>query len=298
MATTTKKRATPKRDVYQDVTDRIVEAMEAGVVPWHQPWTNVGGPRNLNSGRGYRGINPFMLNLSAMVNGYTDPRWATFAGIKKLDGTVRKGEKGTRVVFWRRWEVEDNDNPGEKKSVMLLKDYTVFNVEQADWKTPLKELVALEDHAPVEEAEAVIAGYDGPTIKHGGDSAYFQPFTDTVGLPEMGAFESPETYYSAAFHELVHSTGIESRLNREDLVKGRFGDDSYGKEELVAEFGAAMLSGVTGIDGTTDANAAYIAHWLNAIQGDKKLVVGAAAQAQKAADLILGTTFEEPKEDS
>ena len=256
MATTTKKRAAPKRDVYQDVTDRIVEAMERGVVPWRQPWKNLGGPRNLNSGRGYRGINPFMLNFTALAEGYTDPRWATFNGIKKADGMVRKGEKGTRVIFWRRLQVEDRDSSEDKKkTIMFLRDYTVFNVEQADFETPLKELAALADHDPIEEAVAVIDGYDGPTITHGGDRAFYRPFTDEVWLPEMGAFKSPEAYYTTAFHELVHSTGAESRLNREEFAKGTFGDNPYGKEELVAEFGAAMLNGVTGIEGTTDASA-------------------------------------------
>lgn len=297
-ATRKKKRSRSRaaaRDVYQDVTDRIVEALEAGVVPWHQPWKNLGGPRNLNSGRGYRGINPFLLQIEALAKGYSDPRWATFNGIREKGGMVRKGQHGTRITFWRRWQVDDKDNEGEKKTIMLIKDYTVFNVEQADFDPPLAPVATLEDYEPVAEAEAIVAGYDGPEIQHGGDRAYYSPPRDLVGVPEMGAFESVESYYAALFHELTHSTGHEDRLDR--LDKSTFGSEPYAKEELVAELGAAMLVGVTGIEANHEANASYIANWMKAIRDDKKLIVSAAAQAQKGADLICGTTFGEKEED-
>ncbi len=285
-----------KRDIYQDVTDRIITALEEGVVPWRKPWRNVGGPRNLNSGRAYRGINPFILELESLAQGYTDPRWATFNGMKKAGGAIRKGEHGTRVILWRRITVEDKENPGEKKPLLLLRDYVVFNVEQADFEKPLPALSEPEQHSPHHEAEAIARDFiegGGPRYREAGDRAFYSPTEDAVTVPKLGQFNSAEAFHSTVFHELVHATGHESRLNRLDL--STFGTEPYAKEELVAEFGAAMLCGMAGLDvePTTEASAGYIHHWLQSLRDDKKLAISAAGQAQRAADLIYGTTFEE-----
>lgn len=288
-----------KRDIYEQTTDRIIASLEAGVVPWHKPWVDVGGQaRNLNSNRVYRGINPFLLALTSLAEGYTDPRWATFKGMKKKGGSIRKGEKGTRVIFWKLLEIKPKDDADEEETrkIPILRDYVVFNVEQAEWEDGIPALPEENLNEDLEHdvaAEAIVEGYllHGPELTIGGDSAYYSPHFDRVGLPELKQFESSEAYYAAAFHELTHSTGHESRLDRG--LKGDFGDEPYAKEELVAEFGAAMLSGVAGLDVEKTQDAAYIANWLKALKDDHKLVVVAAAQAQKASDLILGTTFDD-----
>lgn len=283
-----------KNDVYEAVTDRIVTALEEGTVPWKRPWRLLGGPRNLN-GRPYRGINIFLLLLA----GYDDPRWGTFKAIKAAGGHVRKGEKGTRVILWKPVKKKERNDDGEQEEVqyLLLRDYVVFNAEQADGLPELE--VAERDWDPNDRAQSVIDGYiegEGPSLSYGGDRAVYSLLTDSVKLPVLEAFDDGNAYYSTAFHELVHSTGHESRLDR--IVPAKFGSERYGKEELVAEMGAAMLNGLTGIEDPDENSAAYIASWLRTIQADPRLVIQAAAQAQKAADLIVGATFEpEPVEE-
>jgi antirestriction protein ArdC len=276
-----------KNETYQAVTDRIIEALEQGTVPWRRPWSEFGGPRNLN-GRPYRGINVFLLELA----GYDDPRWGTYKAIKTAGGQVRKGEKGTRVILWKPVRKKEEDENGEEAEVgyLLLRDYVVFNAEQADGLPELE--IAERDWDPNDRAQSVIDRYiadGGPTLSYGGDRAYYNLFDDSVKLPVLEAFDDGDAYYSTAFHELVHSTGHESRLDR--IEPAKFGSEPYGKEELVAEMGAAMLNGLTGISTAEENSAAYIASWLRTIKGDPTLVVNAAAKAQKAADLIVGETF-------
>jgi antirestriction protein ArdC len=273
-----------KNDVYAEVTDRIVAALEQGVVPWRKPWRSLGGPRNLN-GRPYRGINVFLLELA----GFGDPRWGTFNAVKAAGGSVRKGEKGTRIILWKPVRRRGEDENGEQQngSYLLLKEYTVFNAEQCDG---LPELDTVE-HEQVASADEVVLGYiDGPTLNYGGDRAYYSPTLDQVTVPHLGQFESADAYYQTLYHELVHSTGHESRLKRTEWTA--FGSETYSREELVAELGAAMLCGVAGIQPQYEQSAAYIASWKSKLEDDPKLIVQAAAAAQKAADRILGTKFE------
>lgn len=274
-----------RTDVYESVTDRIVAALEEGVVPWRQPWVG-GGPVNVRTGRPYRGVNTFLLGISK----YGDPRWGTYKAIREVGGNVRKGEKATWIVLWKpvkkRAETED-----EQGSYLLLRQYAVFNAEQADG---LPAFVTEYEHEPIERAQMVVAGYvPGPAVLYGGGAASYSPAKDLVRCPDLGQFTTPEAFYSTLYHELVHSTGHEKRLNR--LEPALFGTDPYAREELVAEMGAAMLCGVAGID-NQDESASYVAGWLERLRNDRKLVVQAAAQAQKAADLILGTTFEPEQE--
>lgn len=276
------------KDIYQDVTDRMIAALENGTIPWHKPWVG-GGPVNVRSGRPYRGINIWLLELESMTAGYSDNRWGTFKAIKEAGGQVRKGEKGTRVILWKPVP-KGEDADGNEQSYWLLREYTVFNVEQADGIEPL---VFTDDVHPNKLAEDVLAGYAspiGPPVVTRGSKAAYQPMTDIVYMPPRPAFDGGDEFYSTLFHELAHSTGHEKRLDR--IEPALFGTDPYAKEELVAELAAAMLSGVTGITGTFDNSAAYVAHWVQRFKDDRKLIVSAAAQAQKAADLILGTTFE------
>ena len=268
-------------DVYQSVTDRIIASLEEGTSPWRKPWVG-GGPRNVETGRPYSGINVFLLTLAP----YGDPRWGVYEAIKRAGGQVRRGEHHTKIVFLRRVNkrrsdgAKEGDDPG---SYFLFKYYNVFNAEQADGLPPFEDTAF--DNEPIERAEQIALGYIGPTVTFGGDRAFYSATTDMVRVPMLDQFESPEAYYSTLYHELVHSTGHESRLDR--LESTGFGTGPYAKEELVAEMGAAMLCGKAGIE-NLDQSAAYVANWLGALRNDKKFVVSAAGKAQEAAELVLG----------
>lgn len=288
--------------VYEEITAQVLEQLAAGVVPWHRPWAVQGGglPVSMSSRRPYRGVNVFLLACSAGAHGWTSSWWGTYRQIQELGGQVRKGEKSTLVVFWKRLRVEPSEAEraaGVKvKVVPMLRIFRVFNACQADGLPERFFPAAAEGSAfdPVAECEAIAAGYvDGPELRFEGDRACYVPQRDVVYVPERSAFESADGFYSTLFHELTHSSGHASRLARSTLLEAhRFGDASYSKEELVAEMGAAMLSGVAGIEQlTVPQNAAYLSGWMKALRGDSKLLVQAAAQAQKAADRILGVSF-------
>jgi antirestriction protein ArdC len=288
------------KDVYTIVTDSIIEALEAGTVPWSRPWRDVGGkPLSLATNKPYRGVNVFLLTLQSMSKGYTSPYWLTFKQAKERGGSVRKGEKGTQIVLWKPVKKE-GETEGERKDYMLLRYYTVFNAEQCDGiETP--ELPALAEHNPIADAQTVVDRFigvlNGPALAHGGNRAYYSPLLDRVQMPLMGAFETPEHYYGTTFHELAHSTGHTSRLDRAMTEPAPFGSPDYSREELVAEMTAAFLCGETGIEVNVSHHASYIASWLKALENDRKLVVHAAAAAQKAADCVLGTTFAKEEAD-
>jgi antirestriction protein ArdC len=278
-------------EVYSIITERIIALLEQGTVPWQKPWN--GGeqaPQNLVTRKPYRGVNVFLLNAAH----YASPFWLTFKQAQELGGHVRKGEKAFPVVFWKWLEVE-NDN-GSKERVPFLRYYSVFNVAQCEGiegHVPSSSETKRE-HAPAEAAECIVQGMPKrPEIKLGQSQAFYSPGTDFVGMPDPDQFRSSEDYYSVLFHELTHSTGHESRLNRKGVAGSdgqwsAFGSGSYAKEELVAEMGAAFLCGQAGIvERTIDNSAAYLASWLARLKDDPKLVVQAAAQAQKAADFIL-----------
>ena len=272
-----------RTDVYGSVTDRIVAALEEGVVPWRVPWVG-GGPINVRTGRHYRGVNVFLLGMTE----YADPRWGTYKAIKEAGGYVREGEHGTTIILWKPVTKRAKAEGDSDETYRLLKAYKVFNAEQANDLPPWK---AEFENEPLERAQAIVDGYEGgPGILYGGGEAYYSPPKDLVRCPELNQFRTVEGFYSTLYHELVHSTGHEKRLKR--IEPALFGTDPYAREELVAEMGAAMLCGMAGID-NEDQSAAYVANWLKPIRDDRKFVVTAAAQAQKAADLILGTTFGE-----
>lgn len=278
-------------DVYEEVTDRIIAALEEGTVPWRRPWVaSADSHRNPVSGTEYRGVNPFLLELTAWERGYSDPRWLTFKQAKTAGGCVRKGEKSTQVIFWKMLRGKDKDT-GEERTIPMLRHYRVFNVAQVDG-LELEQAETIATFDPIERADQIIAAMpNAPTIGHGGNRAFYHPALDAVQLPAREQFESPEAYYSTAFHELTHSTGHESRLNRDEVAgRGRhgFGSEPYAGEELVAELGAAMVGARANIAPRTDQSAAYIAGWLRALRDDRKLLVSAAGRAQRAADYILG----------
>ena len=277
-----------KTTVYQIVTDRIMSLLEQGHIPWHKPWAGSDQlPKNLASGKEYRGVNIWLLHAA----GYAEPYWLSFKQVKDRGGYVRKGEKANIAVFWKMLDVETEGKDGNKKikHVPMLRYYNVFNVEQCEGvKYP--ETVKKHEHEPIKACENVIANMPNrPEIKHYGAKAFYSPAFDRVVLPHNEMFDTAQGYYTTAFHELAHSTGHTGRLDREGITKPHsFGDKSYSKEELCAEMGAAYLCGHCGISPATIENsAAYIQSWLKALKNDNKLVVYAAAQAQKAADYIL-----------
>lgn len=291
------------RDIEAEVTSQVIDALERGDVPWRKPWTAAGIlPTNVDSGKAYRGINAMLLALSQQSRGYASPYWLTFEQAKARGGSVRKGEKATLVVFWKNWEVRDKDSsdPDATKRVFILRHYNVFNLDQTD-DVKLPERCTAE-RAPVdvdETAEAIWAEYaDGPALRNAAvDAAFYSPSDDEITLPRREQFDDSESYYGTLFHEMVHSTGHESRLSRfeKNGTPQHFGSERYAKEELVAEMGAAMLRSIAGIesDDSTAQSAAYVRSWLGALREDKSLVVKAAGQAQRAVDRIAGTTFEE-----
>ena len=289
-----------RRDAYQAITDRIIAALERGTVPWRAPW-RTHGHRNALSGRPYRGINLLVLALTALEGGFDDPRWLTYRQAVSRGGHVRRGEHGSQVVLWKWVEREDPADGEPAERYPLLRLFTVFNVAQCDGlKLPPADGVEAFD--PLERAEAIVAGYrDGPQVFHDADCAYYLPSRDEVHLPPREAFESAEALMGTEFHELSHSTGHHSRLARPAFEAGvaPFGSESYSREELVAEFGAAFLCHEAGIDPSRlEQSAAYIASWLRALRDDRRLAVVAAAQGQRATDYILGRRPESDEQDT
>ncbi len=285
--------------IYQKVTDAILAKLDAGVIPWRKTWAcsgAAGSPRNFISHKPYRGINIWLL-----AGAYETPFWLSFNQARSIGAKVRKGEKGTTVVFWQIVKKTDKATNEEKK-LFLLRYYTVFNVEQCDDIDPariekLKRKVGIvrDETAPkvdpIAAAQAIVDGFEnGPVINHGGDRACYSPALDRVQLPHLKDFISPEAYHATCFHELIHATGHATRLNRDGIVKDvNFGSERYSKEELVAEFGATFLCAIAGIDraDVIENAAAYIASWRKKLSEDPKLLIGAASQAQKAADWIV-----------
>ena len=285
-------------NVYEIVTARIIERIEKdGVLPWRKPWKSYlshdGAPQNLVSKKPYRGSNVWML----MMGGYSSPFFVTFKQAKELGGSVRKGEKGWPVVYWI-WFKKENKTTGEKEQIPVLKYYTVFNLQQCEGiEIPKLEAKKLNTLESIEACDRIVANMpSAPRIEHKEAQAYYSPSADRVNMPLKASFVSAHAYYHTLFHELTHATGHESRLGR---LKGtallaRYGSEPYAKEELVAELGASYVSGIAGIQATQeDQTVAYIQGWLSALKKDPKLLIHASAQAQKAADFILGIEREE-----
>lgn len=275
-----------KVNAYQVITDRIVGLLEQGTVPWRQTWAGGGEAVSLVTKKPYRGINRLILNIS----GFASPYWATFNQISKRGGHVRKGEKSTPVVFWKWIEKEDPET-GEKVERPFLRYYRVFNLDQTEGIFVPGQDEEPAAFNPIERCEQIIQGMPNkPMAQHREQRAWYSPALDLVNMPRPETFDSPETFYATFYHELSHSTGHMTRLNRPTLAEmAPFGSTDYSKEELIAEMTAAMLCGVSGISNRTiDNSAAYIQNWLKRLQEDRRLVVQAASHAQRAADYILG----------
>jgi antirestriction protein ArdC len=273
------------QDVYEIVTNKIIQLLEAGEIPWQKPWNASGKlPQSLISGKEYQGINHWNLALS----GYGSPYWLTYKQAKELGGNVRKGEKGTPIIFFKILERENSK--GDTDSIPLARYSTVFNLSQCEGIESPKSETPVKEFTPIESAELVSGQYlKQVELRHGGDRAYYSPSFDYIQMPERVSFRSPEEYYSTLFHEMAHSTGHEKRLNREELQKiAGFGSHDYSKEELVAEMASSFLCHNAGISQPVIENqAAYIRAWLSKLKNDRKFLVSAASKAQKATKYIL-----------
>lgn len=286
-------------NVYQMVTDRVIEMLEKGVCPWHQPWTGAsledGGAISYATRRPYSFINQLLLGRPG--------EWLTFKQCKEQGGSIRKGAKAGLVVFFKQtaYKKEVENENGEKETRIayypLLKYYHVFHIDDCEGvktKVKVKENVSLQ---PVDECEDIINGYLGRekgltfVCDRVSGSAYYSPTRDMVVVPKISQYEIVEEYYSTVFHELTHSTMKESRCNREqDNRTAAFGSKDYSREELVAELGSAMICNYAGLDSTKAfANSvAYLNGWLTALANDNKMIIWASSRAEKAARYIIG----------
>jgi antirestriction protein ArdC len=288
--------STDRKDVYTRVTERIVADLEKGIRAWLKPWSvehtagRITKPLRHN-GTPYRGMNILLLWGEAMDKGYTAPIWMTYNQAQELGAQVRKGERGSLVVFANRFTKTETNDKGEdiEREIPFMKGYTVFNVEQIDG-LPAHYYAQPVDPLPLSERIGTTDRFlsnTKATIHHGGNRAFYSPAHDIIQLPPFEAFKDKESYYATALHELTHLSGHPSRLNRD--LSGRFGSHAYAAEELIAELGAAFLCADLGITPEIrDDHAAYLASWLKVLKEDKRAIFSAAAHAQRAADYLHG----------
>ena len=289
---------------YNRLVGEIIDQLEKGVVPWEKPWASINS-KNAVTGHPYRGWNVLILMTGAT------PFWITYNQAKKFrDDWFKKhnsrlngkGEMiGIRpeelknykeVFFWSVSEREDED--GETKKAFFMRTYKVYNISQGFWPEEfLSKLESGKKVAEIVDAEQLVQKYaDGlPEINFGGNRAYYRPSSDQIQMPPINQFKNSDGYYSTLFHELVHSTGHENRLNRTGVAKEQdgFGGDNYSREELVAELGSTFLCAETQITKVIENSTAYIASWLKALKNDPRMVIQAASAAQKAAEWVAGT---------
>jgi len=275
-------------DLYEQVTSQIIAALEAGTRPWSPSWATATLP--LRSNRiPYRGINIMLLWASTQLGGYSSPYWFTFKQAKELGGCVRKGEKGSMVVY-SNTIVRDGETDGDEKVIPFLKRYVVFNLEQIDGLEDRYPAPALNVANSDERSIELDAAFErtGIALAHGGHSAFYRPSTDSITLPAFGSFRSADAYYATLAHEMIHATGHKTRLGRDTLANYSTSDCERAKEELIAEIGAAYLCAALGTAAQErDDHASYIASWLKVLRNDKRAIFKAATAAQAASDCVL-----------
>ena len=287
-----------KRDLYAEVSARIIAELEAGALPWIKPWSATAGantPSNAVTNRPYSGSNVVLLWM-AQAAGYRTPRFLTFKQALELGGNVRKGERGTKVYFVKQLHVRDDraDGDAATRLVPMMRDYTVFNVDQCDG---LPDRVTAGKPARVRNPDTRDALAEefvrstGADVREGHGEAFYVPSQDFISMPAFEAFKGADRFYGVAFHELTHWTGHKSRFDRD--LKNRFGSRSYAAEELIAELGAAFLCAEFGFDGDL-RHAGYIATWIDLLKADKRAFFTACSQASKAADYLRGLAVAEP----
>jgi len=272
-----------KESLYEIITNRIIDELEQGIIPWRKPWIASGQAISHVTGKPYSLLNQMLLGHGG--------EYVTFKQVQDEGGRVKKGAKAQMVVFWK-WIEQEDEETKEKKKIPYLRYFNVFHIDQcegikAKHAEPLPQAVE-----PNAAAEAIIADYlkrSGVKLIHEeGNRAFYRPSSDSVTLPLIDQFRNTAEYYGTAFHELTHSTGHESRLNRLHTVAA-FGSEDYSKEELIAEIGAAALVNHAGLETANSFrnSAAYVQNWLKVLRDDKRFIVSAAGKAEKAVNLIL-----------
>lgn len=305
MATTLghRKMFAEKPTLYQEITDKIIAQLEAGCVPWAQPWGSsginaaLGLPKNAATGRRYSGINILILWGAVAKRGFTGQGWLTFRQALALDGHVRQGEKGTTVVYADRFVPDGErtraEEAGEEpEAIPFLKRFTVFNSDQcADLPADTGAAVPPPpEHLILPQAEALIRAI-GADLRIGGDRAFYVPSADYIQVPPPSAYFEPINWHRTVFHELGHHSGHPSRLGRD--LSGSFGSALYAKEELVAEMTSAFVCAALSIVPTV-RHADYLGSWLEVLREDNRAIIRAASAASKAADYLLAFRGEDP----
>jgi antirestriction protein ArdC len=288
-----------RNSLYQQITDKIIAELEQGRVPWVQPWSNVtaplGLPRNASTGRPYSGINVLILWIACIERGFTNQKWLTFRQALKIGAHVRKGEKGTTVLYADRFipyrerarAAQSGDDP---QAIPFLKSFTVFNTDQcADLPVDLAPPPAPPaDNLILPQADALIRA-TGADIRIGGNKAFYVPSADYIQMPPRSSFFDPTDFYRVVLHEASHWTG--ARLNRD--LSGTFGSPSYGREELCAELSCSYVCAALSIPPTL-RHADYLAGWLQILREDNRAIIRASSAASKAADYLLALRDQDP----
>ncbi len=279
------------RDIYQSITERFLEQLKKGSVPWQQPWTSC--VQNIVSRKPYRGINAFTLGMTDR----TSPFWLTFKQALDLGGHVKKGEKSLPVIYYKLLEKQDAAGrpvvreDGRPDRIPFIRWANVFNLDQTEGIEPPEIATTQNAGQPFEKAAAIVENAKLCPVHHAGFAAIYSPKDDVIRLPAPSTFRSQEDYFHTLFHEMTHATGHLSRLDREGITQPvKFGSERYSKEELIAELGAAFLSNEAGILNQVqfDNSAAYLASWIEKLENDPRMIVSAASQSQKSADFVLG----------
>lgn len=284
--------------VYEKITNKFVDAIQfQGKMPWQKPWVGGTMPRNYATKRTYNGIN-LVLTL---FSGFDSPNWLTFNQVNQLGGLVKKGSKGTPIIFWEKREslTGEKNSQGEdvKKSYLLLKDYVIFNEEQIEGIDFKNEVVLINEEERMLEIENIFKATNIQVLE-GGDSACYIPMQDLIKMPKFGFFKSKNDYYATLSHEFIHATGHVSRLKREGVANfNRFGSEQYSFEELVAEIGSCMFLSLHGIqnDKVESNQMAYVQNWIRVLKNDPSMIIKASKEAQKAVDWIVSKSKEVEK---
>ncbi len=286
-----------KRDIYQEVTDRIIKAIEEdSTMPWLKPWkdgktANAAMPYNADTGRAYAGINVLLL----MMEPYQSNGWMTYKQAKKRGAQVMKGETSTQVTLFKPYKGKDKVT-GEDKAFFIIRGYNVFNVEQIDWTGANAPALPISP-LPSDTHFDSLAQSVGCDLRIQGNRACYIPSQDQVHMPHHDQFKSTDEYNSTGYHELTHWTGHTSRMDRQKNFGKRFGDDAYAFEELVAELGSAFLCAQTGVTAELRHDG-YIKNWLKVLKGDNRAIFTASSQARQANEYIIAAAQGTPAAES
>ena len=283
------------RDIYQTITDRFVEQLKKGTVPWQKPWFGV---QNMVSRKQYRGINALLLGSAE----FQSPFWVSFKQALDLGGHIKKGEKSTPVIYYKLFDRHDEAGnaiirgDGRAARVPFIRWANVFNLDQTEGITPPAITNGQSTGQSLDKAAEIVVNAKLCPIHHTGFAALYSPQDDIIRMPPRSSFRSPEDYHLTLFHEMTHATGHSSRLDREGITQpAKFGSERYSKEELIAELGAAFLSNEAGILTSLqfENSSAYLGSWIQKFQNDPRMIISAASQAQRGADFVLGIEHKE-----